>query len=212
MLGQSGQGPISEGTGPGRMLAIIAALAMMAAGVWLYVAEPSVTTAAVAPKATLPATNAAVSPPLVRPSPRASYVVDSAKVFSAAAVAELDTLLSELHVGAGPEVVIMTVPTLDGATIDDYARRVATQWSIGDENRKDGVLVLIAPNDRQVRIEVARGLENVLTNARCREIVEQTMLPLFRKGYIERAGIAGVLEIQKTLAANPTLIRQVPAK
>ena len=103
----------------------------------------------------------------------------------------------------------MTVPSLGGAAIDVFARKVANQWGFGDAARNDGVLLLIAPNEKQVRIEVGTGLESSLTNADCQRIIDQAMLPLFRKGQTERATVAGALALTRELAAHPTLSPQV---
>jgi uncharacterized protein len=138
-----------------------------------------------------------------------SPVIDSAKIFSADWIARIGFQLSELKRVSGPQVVVMSVPSLGSSRIEDYAFRVANQWGIGDEERDDGVLVLIAPNERKVRIEVGLGLEKILTNDLCKKIIDERMLPHFRKGNMEAATQAGVDALAEVLSANPTLPRKV---
>lgn len=215
MLGEPGRGPISEGSGLGRQLALAAALLLVLAGgytawfgslpAWTFseVATPAEVAPSPAPVA---AANAPVA--IARPEPRASYVVDGARLLSDEAIANLNLVLTELNTTAGPQVLVMTVPDLGGATIEDYARRIAGQWAIGDASRDDGVLLLIAPGQKRVRIEVGTGLTDRLTDADCRRIIDTAMLPLFRQGHLDRATVAGTLALIRHLRAHPTIPRQ----
>jgi len=207
MLGDSGQGPISDGGGPGRLLAFAVAIALVLGGAWLYwkpalpalsgLAQPS------AEQSGAPTAPAAIGQ--VPPQRRASYVIDSGQILSASAVTELNATLGELNVEAGPQVLVMTVPTLGDVPIDDYALRVANQWGIGDAERQDGVLVLVAPTEHRVRIEVGKGLHGVLTDELCAEIIRTDMLPLFRQGQLEAATLAGVSRLDAFLRQHPTI-------
>ena len=86
------------------------------------------------------------------------------------------------------QVVVVTVNTLDGWTIERYGRWLGNTWGIGQADRNNGVLLLVAPNERQVRIEVGVGLERVLTNSLAQQIIDDEILPRFRDGDFE-AGI-----------------------
>ena len=205
MLGDSGQDPISDGGGPGRLIAIGLAIALVLGGAWLTL-QPQLPAMPALPAAEQP--QPAVSQiafPAPPPERRASYVIDGAKVLSAEGQAKLDTLLGDLNVEAGPQVLVMTVPSLDGANVDDYARRVANQWGIGDPARKDGVLILVAPKERKVRIEVADGLTKVLSDDLCARIIREDMIPLFSQDKLEEATLAGADRLATVLRANPTL-------
>lgn len=214
MFGSSGQGPISDGNGPGRLIAFAIAIALILGGAYFAWLAPNHGSAA-GPVFAAPSPSPAGVPdpaisaaPLLRgavPELRSSYVFDQADVLSDEAAAKLDAALGKLHTEAGPEVIVMTVPSLSGSAIDVYARKVANQWAFGDAVRKDGVLLMIAPNDRQVRIEVGTGLETTLSNAECKSIIDTRMLPLFRQGQTERATVAGTTEIARQLSAHPTL-------
>ncbi|MFM5924804.1 MAG: TPM domain-containing protein [Novosphingobium sp.] len=206
MLGHDQPEPISEDAGPGRLLAIAAAAALVLGGLYYTWAESHDPAAVVAAPAG-PAAQAAVAEPLQAPA-RTSYTIDSAHVLSQETVTALDKRLAALNVAAGPQLVVMTVPDLGGAPIESYSLRVARQWAIGDPRRNDGVLLMVAPNQRQVRIEVGTGLQGTLSNADCKRIIDEAMLPLFRAGRIEPAILSGTDALDAALRAHPTL----PAK
>jgi uncharacterized protein len=224
MLGQPGPEPITEGASPLRLLAAaLAALLAIAAGYWFWqndgetfnsaerpAAEMPVDAASSASEAARVAASAAASVAAVTAQTRSSYVVDGARVFSADTITLLDGQFEALNVEAGPQVVVMSVPSLNGATVEDYSLRIANQWSIGDSARNDGVLLLVAPNDRKVRIEVGKGLQRVLTNADCQRLIEDVMLPLFRKGHYDAGVIAASQALIVKLKANPSLPGRKP--
>lgn len=206
MLGQSQPEPITEGDGPGRLIAIAGAVALVLGGIY-YVWAGSQDPAAVVAAPSAPTAQVAAVEPLQAPA-RTSYVVDSAHVLSEETLAAIDKRLAALNVAAGPQLVVMTVPELGGVPIETYSLRVARQWAIGDPQRNDGVLLLVAPNQRQVRIEVGTGLQATLSNADCKRIIDEAMLPHFRAGRIEPAILAGADALDAALRAHPTL----PAK
>ncbi len=216
MLGRPGQNPISNDTGPGRMIAIAAAVLLTVGGgyyAWFggtlpnlgafsaLSADPAVRQTQLEPIKTAPAKVKIAA--LIEP--RATYVVDGARTFTQQGLIDLNARLSELNVTSGPQVVVMTVPNLGGAAINDYALRIANQWGIGDAERDDGVLLLIAPNQKQVRIEVGKGLTTVLSDAEAKRIIDFEMLPLLRAGKIEAAAIAGADALAAVLRAHPTI-------
>lgn len=220
MLGQPGQEPITRGSGSGRMLAWIGAAGLLLGGFWLYserepapvTAESAMAEAQGAAEAAAEAAGqaqAAVGPGRTFADGGASLVVDGSKLFTDDAADRIHWQLYNLREVSGPQVVLMTVPSLGGAKIEDYSFRVANQWAIGDAERHDGVLLLIAPKEKQVRIEVGKGLENVLTDAVSKKIITEKMLPHFRKGNMEAAAQAGIDALTEVLSANPTLPRKV---
>jgi uncharacterized protein len=224
MLGRPGQEPITRGNGMGRVIAWIGAVGLLLGGavmLWPQ-GDPEAAPAISAAAAAAGADDAAAMASRAAKEARAaagqsgafaeagsSPVIDSAKIFSADWIARIGFQLSELKRVSGPQVVVMSVPSLGSSRIEDYAFRVANQWGIGDEERDDGVLVLIAPNERKVRIEVGLGLEKILTNDLCKKIIDERMLPHFRKGNMEAATQAGVDALAEVLSANPTLPRKV---
>ena len=79
-------------------------------------------------------------------------------------------------------MVVATVPTLGGADVATFTKDLANSWGIGRKGYNDGVMILVAPNEREVRLAVGYGLEKSLTHDLCKEIIEERMLPRFREG------------------------------
>jgi uncharacterized membrane protein YgcG len=214
MLGHPGQNPIDNGDGPGRMIAIAAAVLLTLGGgyyAWFGGTLPDLGSLTFSAAETRPAQATPASPapakikiaPVIEP--RSTYVIDGARVFTRQGLIDLNARLSELNVSAGPQLVVMTVPDLGGAPIHDYALRIANQWGIGDAERNDGVLVLIAPNQKQVRIEVGKGLTSVISDAEAKRIINTDMMPHFRAGKIDAAAVAGADALSVILRAHPTI-------
>ncbi|UZE44634.1 TPM domain-containing protein [Selenomonas sputigena] len=141
-----------------------------------------------------PATDAA-GELLPKPAQR-EYVVDTAGIVSAEDRAQIEKIGEELREKTKAEIVVVTVHTLDGADIESYANKLFRSWGIGDANQSNGVLLLIAKDDRKFRIEVGYGLEGEITDGRSGEILDK-MKPYFRdEKYSE-----GVLNAYQKLAA-----------
>jgi uncharacterized protein len=97
------------------------------------------------------------------------------------------------------QVVIVTVPDLQGFPIEDFGYRLGRAWGIGEKGKNTGAILLVAPKQREVRIEVGYGLEGELTDARARQIIEQTILPHFRAGNFDAGVTTGTLAILRAL-------------
>lgn len=122
----------------------------------------------------------------------AGRVTDGAEILEPAAEAKLSGKLETLERATGRQLVVVTVPTLGGRDIAAFTRDLGNAWGIGREKEDDGVILLVAPNERQVRIAVGHGLEGTLTDDICSQIIESEMLPHFRRSDL-RGGIeAGV--------------------
>jgi uncharacterized protein len=114
-------------------------------------------------------------------------VVDAANLLPADVEARIDGKLKALEdatggKGAGRQLVVATVPSLDGLEIEDYGYRLGRAWGIGQKGADNGAILLVAPNERKVRIEVGYGLEPVLTDALSKVIIEERIVPKFRAG------------------------------
>ena len=139
-----------------------------------------------------PSADAAVLP---KPSQR-EYIVDTAGIVSAEDRAQIEKIGEELREKTKAEIVVVTVATLDGTDIESYANELFRSWGIGDAKQSNGVLLLIAKDDRKFRIEVGYGLEGEITDGRAGEILDK-MKPYFRdEKYSE-----GVLNAYQKLAA-----------
>jgi len=120
-----------------------------------------------------------VAPPALR---LAGRVTDAAHILSPAQVADLDTKLEQLEHATKHQMVVVTVPTLGGRDVADFTRDLSNSWGIGRKGYNDGVVFLVAPHERRVRIAVGYGLEKTLTHDVCQEIIDNAILPRFRRG------------------------------
>jgi uncharacterized protein len=127
-------------------------------------------------------------------------VVDSANVLSSGTQSELTGKLADLEQRTGRQLVVVTVPDLQGYEIEDFGYQLGRVWGIGSKANNDGVLFIIAPSERKVRIEVGYGLEPVLTDALSSYILQTTVLPKFRDGDMPGGVVAGTDAIIAQLA------------
>lgn len=119
-------------------------------------------------------------------------VVDTAGILSPTTEAALTARLAALEDSTMAQVAVLTVPSLDGAVLEEYATEVFRAWGLGQADRDNGVLLLIAHADRQLRIEVGYGVEGDLTDARAGAIIRDEIVPRFRDGDVDAGVIAGV--------------------
>ena len=132
----------------------------------------------------------------------AGRVVDTAGMLSPAAEAELDAALAAFEAKSSDQLVVVTIPGLDGAVLEDYANGLFRHWQLGQARQNNGVLLLIAQADRKVRIEVGYGLEGTLTDALSRLIIETVIVPNFRKGDFEAGIVQGASQIAGVLSGD----------
>lgn len=109
-------------------------------------------------------------------------VVDGAHILDDAARARITEKLAAYEAKTSDQVVVATVPSLDGLPIEDYANRLFRQWGIGTRDKNNGALLLVAPKERKVRIEVGYGVEGGLTDAMSSVIINSAIIPKFRQG------------------------------
>lgn len=139
-------------------------------------------------------------------------VVDEANMLSPAVEQQLTEQLAGLEASTGRQVVVATLPSLQGYEIEDYGYQLGRAWKIGDEKRDDGVLLIIAPNDRKVRIEVGYGLEPILTDALSSTIIQTAILPDFKAGKMEAGVVAGTEAIVQQLSLPDDQAKAIAAK
>ncbi len=131
--------------------------------------------------------------------PLTGRVVDRADVLGAATEQALTDLLAAHEQATSNQVVVLTVPSLDGESVEHVAEEVFNTWSLGQAGQDNGVLVLIARDDREMRIEVGYGLEGDLTDAQAGRIVRGEFVPAFRNGDYDAGTLAGVAAILGTV-------------
>jgi uncharacterized protein len=124
-------------------------------------------------------------------------VYDGASIISDAAEAQIDAKLRAFNKDSGKTVVVATVPSLDGDEVEEYAVKLYQSWGIGDAEKDEGALILVAPNERRTRIEVGFGSEGVLPDALAGRIIDQQMLPRFKAGDFS-GGIAAATDAVTT--------------
>jgi uncharacterized protein len=107
-------------------------------------------------------------------------VVDAANLLSPADEAELTGKLQALEQASSRQLVVATVPDLEGRPIEDYGYQLGRHWKLGQEGANNGAILLVAPTERRVRIEVGYGLEPIITDALSWQIINQTILPRFK--------------------------------
>ncbi|WP_406854727.1 YgcG family protein [Alsobacter sp. KACC 23698] len=129
-------------------------------------------------------------------------VVDQASILSPDAVQRIDAKLKAHEDKTSDQVVVATVPSLQGTSVEDYANQLFRAWKLGQAKTNNGVLLLVAPNERKVRIEVGYGLEGALTDALSKVIISTAVAPKFKSGDFAGGIEAGVDAIVSILTGD----------
>ncbi len=120
------------------------------------------------------------------------YVNDYANMISPSAKAELENELRIFEQTDSTQIVILTVPSLEGEVIEDFSIKVAESWKIGQKYKDNGIIFIVAKQERKMRIEVGRGLEGRLTDLMTGRIIDLVVKPRFKRGEFNSGFIAGV--------------------
>ncbi|MEZ4870688.1 MAG: TPM domain-containing protein [Bdellovibrionales bacterium] len=131
-----------------------------------------------------------------------SHVSDQARVLSGSFKRSLNGILSTVKNSRQIELVILTVESLEGLAIEQASIEIVDKWKLGTAAEDNGILLLLAMNDRKLRIEVGQGLEGTLTDVYSNRIIQQTIVPLLKSGNIDQAIYLGAYQILQT--ADPT--------
>lgn len=129
-------------------------------------------------------------------------VVDDAHILSPGTIQSLTGSLADYEARTTNQVVVVTVKTLQGVPIENYGYQLGRAWGIGQKDKNNGVILLVAPKERKVRIEVGYGLEGELTDAMSSTIIQGVILPNFRSGHIEQGIIQGTDALLAALGGN----------
>ncbi|MBQ1197077.1 MAG: TPM domain-containing protein [Spirochaetaceae bacterium] len=122
----------------------------------------------------------------------ASPIVDNANLISDGVEQNINNQLEDLSDSTGIQLAVLTIPTLEGEVLESYSMKVAETWELGSAEKDTGVLLLIALEERSIRIEVGYGLEGVLTDTKCGLIIRNVIAPEFRNGNYQ-AGIVNAV-------------------
>jgi uncharacterized protein len=129
-------------------------------------------------------------------------VVDDASLLSYPEEVAITADLKALEDKSSDQLVVVTLPSLQGYTIEDFGYQLGRHWGIGTAKWDNGVLLIVAPNERKVRIEVGRGLEGTLTDALSKIIIENAILPRFREGDFAGGIKNGVRDVALVLTGD----------
>jgi len=130
-------------------------------------------------------------------------VVDEAEILSPGARERLAATSKAHEDRTTNQVVVLTVPSIGGESIEEYANRVFDTWKLGQQGKDNGVLVLVVPNDRKMRIEVGYGLEGVLPDATANRIIDEDIVPRFRDGDYYGGIDAGLDRMMRVIEGEP---------
>lgn len=132
-------------------------------------------------------------------------VRDGADLLSPNVEAELTARLNQAQEQYGQAMAIVTVPSLHGMSIEDFSIGYARAWKLGHRDRNDGLLLLVAPDERKVRIEVGVGIEGTFTDPFCQQVLDDVILPAFKAGAFEAGIDSGTNMLIDRMKAYPSL-------
>lgn len=140
------------------------------------------------------------------------HVVDEAGIISPTIQQTLTAQLAEHESQTSNQVVVVTLGSLQGTTIEDYGYQLGRHWAIGQEGKDNGVLLIVAPSERKVRIEVGYGLEGTLTDALSSVIIQSRIIPAFKSGDMEQGVVLGTAAILDVLAGDTVAVEAMQAE
>ena len=138
-------------------------------------------------------------------------VVDQANIIEPATRTAIAQKLADLEAKSGIQLVVATVTSLEGQEIEPYANQLFRNWQLGEKAKNNGVLLLVAPNERRVRIEVGYGLEGTLTDALSKVIITNAITPRFKAGDFSGGISRGVDDIITVLTTDASEWQPRPA-
>lgn len=138
-------------------------------------------------------------------------IVDQANIIPVETRVALEPKLAELETKSGIQLVVATVNSLDGDEIEPYANQLFRTWKLGEKTKNNGVLLLVAPNERRVRIEVGYGLEGTLTDALSKVIITNAVTPRFKAGDFGGGISRGVDDIITVLTTDSSEWQKRPS-
>ncbi len=143
--------------------------------------------------------------------PLTGRIVDQAGIISRETREQLEPRLADLEAKSGIQLVVATVRSLQGQEIEPYANELFRFWKLGEKNKNNGVLLLVAPNERRVRIEVGYGLEGTLTDALAAVIIHNAITPRFKAGDFSGGIARGVDDIITVLTTDESEWQKRPS-
>ena len=136
-------------------------------------------------------------------------IADYANVLNPVDAATLDARLRNYNQSTGRAIIVATVPSLDGEEIEPYAQKLAESWGIGGAESENGVLLLVAPKERKLRIHTARGVQERMTDIMSGRIIRDAIVPKFKAGDMSGGIVAGVDAIIQQLDMDPAQAKAI---
>lgn len=130
------------------------------------------------------------------------WVNDYANVISSADESKMTTIAREVKQKTGAEIAVVTVPDMQGLSVEEYATQLYQAWGIGRASQDDGVLLLVSVEERKVRIETGYGVEGILPDGKTGEILDAYVVPHLRTGDYSSGLLAGMLATAQVIAKN----------
>ena len=140
--------------------------------------------------------------------PLTGRIVDDARILSADDRQQIEATLKELEGKSSDQIVVYTAPSLQGYEIEDFGYRLGRFWKIGQAGVNNGIVLIVAPNERKVRIEVGRGLEPIMTDALSTTVIQNSILPGLRRGDFPGGIKAGVRDIKDVLLGDAEEVKK----
>jgi len=128
------------------------------------------------------------------------YVNDFAGILNQQAESAIHSIAQQIETKTTAQIAVVTVPTTKPLTIEQYAVELFEKWGIGQKGKDNGILILMAVNDKKVRIETGYGLEGALPDALCSQIVYQVMVPEFKAGDFNKGLVSGAIAVADLIA------------
>lgn len=139
-------------------------------------------------------------------------VVDDAGILDANTRQELEKLSADLEAKSSDQLVVVTLKSLQGTSIEDYGYQLGRHWQIGQKGKDNGVLLIVAPNERRVRVEVGYGVEGTLTDLISNFIIQNSILPRFRAGDFQGGITRGAQDVVQVLTGDAEEYKRRAAK
>ena len=137
------------------------------------------------------------------PKPQ-GYISDFAGIIDPSTRDQLEQNLADYERSSTHQIAVVTVPSLEGDTVEDVAVRLFKEWGIGNKGKDNGVLLLVAPHEKRMRIEVGYGLEPVLPDGLAGQIIRENIAPHFKREDYSTGILNGILAIEKSLSGELT--------
>lgn len=133
-------------------------------------------------------------------------IVDNAKIISSQDKMEISSYLKNLEDQTGIQIAVLTIKSLEGESLEEFSLKTAEKWKLGEKGKDNGALLLVALNERKIRIEVGYGLEERLTDTKCGLIIRNVIIPEFRNGDYSNGIAKGVRNMAGIAGNNTELI------